>query len=49
MALSKIAKLGPRVNALSLFSVLSADFFIDGPERMIKSEIWDLPIFDKKT
>ena len=36
-------KLGFRVNALSLFSVLSADFFIAGPERMIKSEIWDLP------
>lgn len=49
MALSKIAKLGLRVNALSLFSVLSAHFFIGGPERMIKSEILDLPIFDKKT
>lgn len=48
MALSKIAKQGLRVNALSLFSVLSADFFIPGPERL-KSEIWDLPIFDKKT
>ena len=48
MALSEIAKRGLRVNALSLFSVLCADFFIAGPERL-KSDIWDLPIFDKKT
>lgn len=48
MALSEIAKRGLRVNALSLFTVLSADFFIAGPERL-KNDIWDLPIFDKKT